>query len=188
MKKDAKNASRKVFIILVCIVCLLMISSSFTLISGYSSTIEEESGNVALEFIESAANNLRSGIAAYKLNVAAMSKEISSMEYENEIDFLSKLNLLGRSENFGDIMFIRYFKDGGLYDSGGDRIEDVTVPASLKKLVEKKVLSCVGIISDEKYNISTTAFCAPLEDCEYADAIVAYYPVASIVSHSINRI
>ena len=58
------------------------------------------------------------------------------------------------------------------------------MPASLKKLVEKKVLSCIGIISDEKYNISTTAFCAPLEDCEYADAIVAYYPVASIVTYS----
>lgn len=170
--------------IIVGIVCLLMISSSFTIISGYSSTIEEEAGNVALKYIESAANNIRSGIDAYKTKAAEFTRELSETAYESDDDFRAAMNRLAVSEKYGDVMFVRYFKDGKQYDSIGGELNEATLEPSLKKLAEKRVLSCVGIVSDEKYNMSTAAFCVPVEGCEYADVLIVCFPPTNVVNYS----
>ncbi len=184
MRKKGSRISSGIVFIIVGIVCLLMISSSITIISGYSSTIENEAGDVALSYAESAVNYLKSGINAYKDMAGDLGRDLQEMSFENEKDFLSQLGQLTRRDAYGDIMFVRYFKDGVQYDAAGERLNEASESPAVRKLVEKRELSCAGVISDEKYNISTTAFCVPLEKCEYADVILVCYSPASVVGHS----
>ena len=184
MKKNLSKASRNYTLLIICLICILMISSSTAMLMTYSETIEEESGNVAKQYVESTANNLRSGIDAYKTQTLNLVRTILSTAYEDEKDFSVQLHRLSRDERFEDIMFVRYFKDGVEYDITGDVFEADMESVEVKKMIEKRVLTCVGVVSDRQYNVSTTAFCVPIDGFEYADAMVVCYPVAKVVGYS----
>ena len=183
-KKTRKRSSGNYFLIIICLICVLMISSSFAMLSNYSETIEQESGDVALSYVESAANNLKSGIDAYKTKAQTLANVLTDMEFENVADFAAQLHRLTRSDRFGDIMFVRYFNEGVEYDVSGKVFESDMEALAVKKMIETRKLSCAGIIADRQYNLSTTAFCVPIYDFEYADALVVCFPVASVVSYS----
>ena len=183
-KKSPKKRSGNYFLVIICLICVLMISSSFAMLANYSQTIEQESENVALSYAEGAANNLKSGIDAYKMKAQSLADALVSMEFEDADDFAARLHRLTRTERFGDIMFVRFFKEGVEFDVSGEVFESDMEALAVKKVMEKRVLSCAGVIADRQYNLSTTAFCVPIDNFEYADALVVCYPVTSVVSYS----
>ena len=184
MKKKSSGKSRGYFLIIMCLVCVLMIGSSFAMLSNYSGTIERESGEVALSFVEGAANNLKSSIDAFKMKAKSLADTVAGMEYESDIDFATRLHRLSKDERFGDVMFVRFFNNDKEYDVSGQVFESEMEAPAVKKTAELRTLSCAGVIADRQYNLSTVAFCVPIDGFDYADMLVVCYPVTSVVTYS----
>ena len=184
MKKRKSGGSRKYFLLIIVLISLLMISSSFTMLANYSDMIEQDSGDVALNYTEGAANNLRSSIDAYKSKALSLVETINGIVFEDEGDFFYRVSLLWRDSRYGDINFIRLFNGDVEYDDMGNIFDSTMESSAVKKLVEAHVLACAGVVDDRQYNFSTVAFCIPIDGCEYADAMLVCYPVDSVVSYS----
>ena len=94
MKKRASNGSRPVVLLILVLVSLLMISSSFTMLANYSDMIGEDSGNVALEYINGAVDNVNSSIEAYKTKSQNLVKTLLDRTYEEEDEFITMLFMI----------------------------------------------------------------------------------------------
>ena len=148
MKKRKSGGSRKYFLLIIVLISLLMISSSFTMLANYSDMIEQDSGDVALNYTEGAANNLRSSIDAYKSKALSLVETINGIVFEDEGDFFYRVSLLWRDSRYGDINFIRLFNGDVEYDDMGNIFDSTMESSAVKKLVEAHVLACAGVIDD----------------------------------------
>ena len=84
---------------------------------------------------------------------------------------------------FGNIMSIRFFKDGVEYDITKKEMEIADEDKKIKLLAEKNELTCVGLVTDKVRDLSVVAFCIPMKDCEYMDTLILFYPVSDVVSY-----
>ncbi len=232
-KKDAaKNAaviSRSHLLLVVCLICILMISSAVAMILQFASIIEQEAVNISAQYTENALDNLQYGIDAHKIMAknfgdSAMKLYAEIMEnkayyekndretFENlDKEFYAQVSrlrdgkifmdildedgekIVGKTDKnilgnmFGNISAIRFFKDGVEYDIEKKEIDMSVEDPDVLRMVQTDELTCIGVITDKIRDLSVVAFCIPLQDCEYADTLILFYPISSVVSYKTTQ-
>ena len=181
LKKDVKKNSGKYPLIIIAFICLLMISSSFAMLARYSGIIDDESKRIALSFVENSALELKNNIEAYKAKSLNLGVRFSNYSDDNIEAFRAELNRTARQEEFSDIRYLRYFKDGIEYDILGNEYDQRVESEVVLNLVEQNVLSCVGVVADRQTDLSACVFCVPIENNIYMDTLLVFYPVSPIV-------
>ncbi|MBP5289296.1 MAG: EAL domain-containing protein [Clostridia bacterium] len=78
--------------------------------------------------------------------------------------------------------FARYFKDGKEYSQSGTEYDTSLEDKGVLTLVEQRVRSCAGVVTDRERSVSVVAFVVPLDACPYADAVVMFYAVGDVIS------
>ena len=184
MAKPNKNKKRTTnFILLVLsLVCLLMIGSTIAMIEYFATVIRNDAAATASSYVKSTAADVIVALDSHKAKVSALASSVVTGEYENRDDFCVQLRRKPViSDSYGDIKFIRFFKDGVEYDSEGNEFDMSIENDNVKKVINDRILSCVGVIEDRHFSLSLIAFCTPLENNEYADALMVCYPVESVL-------
>ncbi len=183
IKKDVRRNSKKYPLIIVAFICLLMISASFAMLSRYSVIVDQESERVALSFVDNSALELKNSVESYKTKTLNLSVKVTNMTFESEEDFRAKLNRQSRSDEFSDILLVRFFKDGVEYDVLGNVYDQKLESEKVLNLVKENILTCVGVVSDRQLDISVCAFVVPISDCEYMDSLLVCFPVESVIGN-----
>lgn len=223
--KNAAKASRSHLLLIVCLICILMISSAVAMILQFSSIIEQEAVKIAAQYTENALDNLRYGIDAHKVMAQNFGQSAMKMyeelqknkEYYKSIDrdFYENLDkeffaqtgrlkdgeifmdifetggdkLVGKTgkniltDSFGPISAIRFFKDGVEYDITKKEIDLNAEDPAVLRMAKTNKLTCIGVVTDKVRDLTVIAYCVPLENCEYADNFILFYPVSSVVSY-----
>ena len=181
IKKDVKKHSGKYPLIIIAFVCLLMISSSFAMLSRYSSIVDEEAKRIALSFVDNSALELRNSIETYKSKSLKLGVRMEGATFESDEVFRAELNRQARTEEYSDVLFVRDFKDGIEYDVLGNVYEQRYESEAVLDLAKQNVLTCVGVISDRQYDLSVCAFIVPVNDSDYLDTILVCYSVEPII-------
>ena len=185
--KKKKSLPRNYVLLVISLLCVLMIGSTFAMLAYFSDVIETEAINIASQYVKSTSVDVVAGLENYKSKVQTFALNVSSESYENFNDFCVRLRRLPVvSDRYGDIKFTRFFKDGVEYDSEGNLFSLSDEASAVKKAVAEGNLACVGVVEDRHYNLSVVAFCVPLERCEYADMLVVCYPVETVVKTSLD--
>ena len=161
-----------------------MIFTSVLLLLEYSNIIREEAGNVAAYYTETTASHVQIGVSAFKNKVQSLANTVIEIAYNDSEDFRTTFARLGHSGEYGDISFMRYFKDGSEYIVTGEQFDLIDESPLVKQAIENRQLTCVGVVADKQYSISIAAFCVPVDSFEYADSFLICYPVDSVVSDS----
>lgn len=189
MKKKQKLKIKNYFLLVILLLCLLMIGSTCAMIASFSKIIEDEAKTSAAQFVKTTSGDVINGLNSYKVKASALGSDITARSYKNKEEF--DVTFHSRSLDsirYGDIKFVRYFKDGVEYSSDGLEFDmDIEAP-EVKKAVEDDVLTCVGVIDDNHFSLSVACYFVPLpDDFEYADSIVVFYPVTPVVTSSLTR-
>ena len=160
-----------------------MIAVSLAMLFTYSASIETEAAKVSQQRTEETAIVVKSSIESYKSKVLGLATRMKSGEYEDEEDFRVLLNRTARNEEYKDLLFLRFFKDGVEYDVIGNEYDQNLESPVVLNLIEKRVLTCAGVIADSQYDLSVCAFCVPIDDFEYADSLLVCFSVGAIVDN-----
>ena len=179
-----KKHLHKYTLLLVLFICVLMIVACVAMIAQYYSTIEEEAGIVAQQNIDNAANHLKVGVEVYKSMAYDFGMTLISGTYENEDDFSTQMHRMSKDTRFGDIYFMRYFKNGSEFNVVDDEFNISLELSEITGFVSKGELACIGVIPDKQFNLSVIAYYVPLSDFEYADSLLVFYPVSSITTYA----
>ena len=227
--KNAAEASRGHLLLIVCLICILMISSSIAMILQFSSIIEQEAVKIALQYTENALDNLNYGIDAHIVMAENFSRSAMNLyeeieknkEYYRQIDedfynnldkeFYAQINrlkdgnilmdifeedgekIIGKTDKnilgelFGPISAIRFFKDGIEYDITKKEIDMSTEDPAVLRMSDTDKSVCVGVITDNVRDLSVVAFCIPMNNCEYIDTLILFYPVSSVVAYQTTQ-
>lgn len=78
--------------------------------------------------------------------------------------------------------FARYFKDGKEYTQSGMEYDTTLEDKGVLTLVEQRLRSCAGVVTDRERSVSVVAFVVPLDNCPYADAVAVFYAVGDVIS------
>lgn len=182
MAKRIGNRFNSVIIIIVCLISIVLVGSSFAMLVNYSRVMHEGAGVIGLINSDEAAGGFRTAIDNYKSKSEKLADTLMKNGFADVDDFSVKLNLLSREKEYAEIMFMRYFKSGVEYALNNEPY-DMTAESKMVIVGSRMEVSfCAGIIEDRQYSISAMAYCIPLKNCPYADCIVLYYPVESVVS------
>lgn len=186
VKKDVRKNSKKYPLIIVAFICLLMISASFAMLSRYSTIVDDESQRVALNFVDNSALELKNAVEVYKARSYELGLTIANTSFDDISDFRAKMNRIALSEDYQNVLFVRYFKDGVEYDVLGNVYDSRLESEIVLNLIKENVLTCAGVISDRQLDLSVCAFCVPITGCEYLDSLMVCYPVDPIVNQVEN--
>ena len=182
-ESDKRTASRDIIILLIYIlICLILVFSSAIMMTEYTRDIEKEASSMGIIKSNDIAAEMRGAISTCEDRIAQMRTTILSTPMDSESSFASALRSLRRSDDFSDLMFSRYFKDGVEYTLGGSVYDQTLESDAVLELIKQGSISCAGVVDDREYSISAVAFCVSLEGCPYADSVVFFFPVSSVVS------
>ena len=195
-KDSSKKRLRSYSLLLIFLICILMALGCFAMLTSYSDTIEEESGNIAQQSVENTTGNLRSSVDVYLGMARNLGEAVLNGEYEDARDFTVQLHRMSRRDSYGDIAFVRYCKDGEEYNVSDDAFNSEMEAAPVREMLDQGIMGCAGVVADRQFSLSVVAYCIPLDDdgeaafgdseekFDYADALVVFYPVSSVVSYA----
>ena len=225
-EKSSVVAPRSHLLLVVCFICILMISSAIAMILQFSSIIEQEAVKISAQYTENALDNLKYGVDAHKVMADKFGQSVMNLYEEiiahkeyyrlHDIDFYNNLDkefyarigrlkdgnimmdifdeesteIVGKTDRniigsiFGNISAIRFFKDGVEYDITKKVIDMNTEDPAILRMAEVNELTCIGVVTDKVRDLTVIAYCVPLENCEYADNLILFYPVSSVVSYN----
>lgn len=184
MKAKEQKHAHNYLLLLTFFVCILMIVACIAMLFRFSGTIEDEAGNIALQYVDSAANNLKVGLEVYESKAHDFGVSILGGSYDDEEDFSIQMHRMSKESRYGDIYFIRYFKNGAEYNVADNEFNITMELSEITEFVEKGELACIGIVPDKQFNLSVISYFVPLENFEYADSLLVFYPVSSVASYS----
>ncbi len=177
-KDENLKGLQTLVLILIVLVSGALIAGSLLMLLTYSQSIEEEASYVGMRYSGETANHLKVAVDEYEERAENLARNVMRGSVSTSTEFGANLRHLGVDDS--DLMFARYFKDGTEYSVSG-----VVYSAEAKEvlaLVEQGVRACAGVISDREHSVSAVAFCVPLSGCPYADTIVLFYPVNTVIS------
>ncbi|MBO4734616.1 MAG: EAL domain-containing protein [Clostridia bacterium] len=175
-----KNSRRfqSVVIIVVCLISVVLVGVSAAILAEYSRSMHDGAGVIGLINSDTASDVFRESIDNYKAKAEKFAKEVLADNYTSVEDFSFGISRRGKST---EAMFIRYFKGGIEYSLSNQPYDMTTESKQVIVGSRMEVSFCAGIIEDRQYSISAVAYCIPLKNCAYADCIVLYYPVDTVV-------
>ena len=182
LNNKPKAKSHNYILLLVFFVCLLMLVACFAMLAQYSGNIEEEAARIAQQNIQNAAYNLRSGVEIYKAYADNFGATLLSGSYEDEQDFSIQMHRISRESRFGSITWVRYYKLGAEFNVNDDEFDISMELPEILNSIEKNELCCIGAVPDRQFNLSSIAYCVPLHDFEYADAVIVFFWVRDVAA------
>ena len=184
MKAKEQKRSRNYLLILTLFVCILMIAGCIAMLIRYSGTIEEEAGNTALHYVESGANDLSAALDVFKSKAYDFAVTVTSGSYEDEEDFSIQMHRLSRDEQFSEIYFLRYFKNGAEFNVADNEFDFQMELTDIADFVQRGELACIGVVPDKQFNLSVIAYYVPLSGCPYADSLLVFYETVRIADYA----
>ena len=183
-KKEQAKGIRGYTLLLIFIMCIVMALGCYAMLTSYSATIEEESAAIAQQYVESTSGNLKSSVDVYLGMARNLGETMKEGEYEDAEDFTIQLHRISKRESFGDIAFLRYYEEGVEYNVSDDSFNPELEAPVVTKMIEQGELGCAGVVADRQFSLAVVAYCVPIDDFEYADALIVFYPVSSVVSYA----
>ena len=179
-KTDETKGLRSLVLVLIVLISGALIAGSLLMLLTYSQSIEEEAEYVGLRYSGETANHLKVAVDAYEDKAENLALRALRGEVRSQEEFGANLRHLGVEEH--SLMFTRYFKGDTEYGVNGEPFSRSMEAKEVLALVDEGVRGCAGVISDRENSISAVAFVVPLHGSVWADTIVLYYPVGTVIS------
>ena len=180
MLKRLTNRLHSIIIIVMCLVSIILVGSSVAMLASYSSEMHEGAGMIGLIYSKEAADDFIKTINSYRDKSEQFAKHLLSENHMDVSSFTVTAARL-RKDQFSDIMFIRYFKDNVEYSLSNAPFDMTMESKAVIVGAKTGEIFCTGVVEDRENSISSIAFCVPLKNCSYADCIVLFYSVGSVV-------
>ena len=182
MRKGKRSKRiRGIIFILVCLVGIVLIGSSFAMLAEYSRVMHQGAGIIGLIHSDDAAETFRASIDRYRTKSEQFAERLESASVTSVDDLAVNIGLLSKNKQFSEIMFARYFKDGVEYSLS---TQPFAADMESKQVIvgaRMEVPFCAGIIEDRQYSISAVAYCVPVKHNAFADCVALFYPVDSVI-------
>lgn len=181
MLKRLANRLHSIIIIIMCLVSIVLVGSSFAMLVTYSGEMHDGAGMIGLIYSKEAADSFIKSIDSYRSKAELFSEHLLAQSF-NEVDGFSVATArLSKEEQFKDIMFIRYFKDNIEYSLSNQPFDMTMESKAVIVGAKTGETFCTGVVEDRQYSISSIAFCVPLRGCAFADCVVLFFPVSNVV-------
>ena len=184
MDKERKTKVRGIVFAVACISSLILICSSIVMMISYSNELEYDAGIIAQQGATIASARLKEAIDSYESNAKAAAVAVANGYYEDEDDFKLKFQRIVDDVLSGEVMFVRYFDGDQEYYSNGEPFDSSIESRKVLEFIKERRPICAGVIDDREFSISTIAVCVPIENFQYADAMVVFYPTSSFARFS----
>ncbi|MCQ2770495.1 MAG: EAL domain-containing protein, partial [Clostridia bacterium] len=177
-----KKNSRVLLSTLVIFISIILAACSVVLLESFS----EEMQSQATLKVELNAQKLSSQI---KLKVeryeakASMAAQLVKKAKTN-VDFFESVYRLTENEEFEDLKFARYFKDGDIYYYGSIYAHE---SSEIMALAGHDSIETSAPFFETEYGMYMLAVYCPIKDCDFADGIVLYYPVSTLYTIDIDK-
>lgn len=182
MKKNGfKKLSQNFLLYEFVIVCIALIVSCAIMLNEYQKELDEQAYRTGLLYSEETALHLESAVNSYIRRVERLASKVDR-SFESEAEFATALRPYKLDPDADDIMFTRYFKDGVEHTITTEESEMMFESKAVLDLAQRGYTTCAGVIADHYYRISAIPFCTPLKNNPYADSIVVFFTVDSVVS------
>ena len=178
-KKISKNFLLYEFII----ICIALIVSCAIMLNEYQKELDEQANTTGYLYSKEMALRLEATVNSYIKKVERLAGPLNGT-FESDAEFAAELRYIKAKDLSGsndDIMFIRYYKDGVEHKLNDDTIDMRVASKTITELVKRDYTTCAGVVIDHDYKYSAVAFCTPLKNSPYADALVFYFDIPEVV-------
>ena len=184
MKSKLSKGSRSYVILLAFLISLLMIVASFAMIARYKGTIKDEAERIAQQNIQNAAYNLHGAVEVYKSMAENFGSALLGGSYDDEQDFYVQMHRMSNDTRYGNIVWARSYKRGAEFNVNNDEFNIELELPEITAAIDENKLSCIGVVPDRQFNLSSIAYCVPLPGFEYCDAVLVFYWVREVAAYS----
>lgn len=160
-------------------VALLLVG--IMMMSEYTANLEDQAGTRSLLYASDAANNIKETINNYMNLSKNMAEYVTASAPADNDGFIAVINSLFRIDRFSQLYFCRYYKDGVDYTRYGE-VFDMTLedPAVRNHIADREAI-CTGVVTDRDISLAVVGFVIPLDNFEYADNIIFFFPPEIVV-------
>lgn len=182
--KKGRARSRELAFVVIGIVCVVLVCCSVVMLSEYSAELEDQASVKAMLYTTEVASSLQQAIGEYQSITEIAAQKLSATGASSAMAFSSAVRTLTNDERFSSVLFARYFKDGAEYSENGMEYDLSRENPLVINAVRRGAAAFAGYFVDKQYNSNVVAFCAPMMDCDYADALVLFYSMEAISGFS----
>lgn len=176
MKKLIQH-SREIGYAAIIVVCIFLVISAVLLSSEHSKSLEEQAVSRVEGYSHNTSEILVRNIDALKKSVVYICEDLANCSTDREVTAI--FNTARERSGVEDLICIRFFKDGVEYTQYGMPYLFREADAIIK-LVGTDTDVRANVIYDDEHNQLELAVYSNIEDSEFFDSVVFYFPLGKI--------
>lgn len=173
-KKNGKGA----VLILVTVVSILLLVSAVSMLVQYTGEVSDQATTKAAYKTLSVKEGLLSDLYEYETRAVVIGTKMSMLSDRDAVYTYIRDLILGEYEDFQEILTVRYFHNGELYDEFGNLYEatdDIARDFYRNTPLDRGYIGTYNDTSQTDSTMSIVGFYTPVKDSPLMEAVVIYY-------------